>query len=178
MVHLKPTKILWLAIYSAIAVVAGVGYGLVLVNHGHPLPVAHSGSILTLPAIGVLLLLLAIPVFRYRRSLVSRARRADAPGAAVPLAAGATAPKRLDPFYAVRVLTLAKSVALAMSLFTGFNLGLVLLQLSTPAVFGSVFANLLASLGALFSAIIGVIVERACRIPDSGSAQESKEAVA
>jgi hypothetical protein len=174
----KPTRIISLVAYLVVATAAGVVYGVWLVSHGHALPVAHGGSLVTLPAIGVGLGAIAIPVFRYRRGLAARSKALQNPGASAPLAAGAAAPKRLDPFYAVRVLLLSKSVAIALSLIAGFNLGLVALQLSTPVIAGAVANNLLAAAGALFSVVVAVIVERACRIPEDGAGTQSSEATA
>lgn len=167
---MKSTSTLLLISVAAVATVLGGFYGMFQVTHGHALPVAHPSSLFTMPAIGAVLVALAIPIFRYRRQLLEQAK---AGGAASGVANAAPKlnlprPKRLDPFYAVRVLILAKSTAVASAVVGGFQLGLVLLQLTTPVVASTVWWNVSGVIGAVLALIAALVVERACKIPDGG----------
>ena len=162
---MKSTSPILLTAISAVAAVLGGLYGMFQVTHGHALPVAHPSSLFTMPAIGAILVALAIPVFRYRRQLLEISKTATGGNAAKSVS---PRPKRLDPFYAVRVLVLAKSTAVASCVVGGFQLGLVLLQLTTPVVASSVWWNVSGVLGAVLALVAALVVERACKIPDSG----------
>ena len=163
---MKTTSTLLLIVATVVSTILGGIYGMYQVTHGHALPVAHPSSLVTMPAIAAILAALAIPVFRYRRQLleISKAKTAGTPATGT----AGTRPKRLDPFYAVRVLVLAKSTSVASTVVGGFQLGLVLLQLTTPVVAVSVWLNVSGVIGAVISLIVGLVVERACKIPDGG----------
>jgi len=161
----KSTSPIVLIVSAVVCAVLGGAYGAYQVSHGQALPVAHATSLLTMPAIGVILLLLAIPVFRYRKALLDGVKTA---AAGANSKAPVPRPKRLDPFYAVRVLLLAKSTAVASAVVGGFQLGLVILQLSAPVVAASVWWNVSGVVGPVLSLVAALIVERACKIPDGG----------
>jgi Protein of unknown function (DUF3180) len=163
---LKTTSPLLLIVTTVVSTILGGIYGMYQVTHGHALPVAHPSTLATMPAIAAILAALAIPVFRYRKQLLELSK-AKAPGASAPPVTTAR-PKRLDPFYAVRVLVLAKSTSVASTVIGGFHLGLVLLQLTTPVVAVTVWLNVWGVVGAVLSLVVGLVVERACKIPDGG----------
>lgn len=167
---MKTTKISTLLVTATIAAPLGAFYGIIQVSHGHPMPVANGGSLLTMPVIAGLLAVVAYPIYRYRKQLAVFAK-ADS-------GKRPERPKRVDPFYAVRVLLLAKSTAIAASALGGFQLGLVALQLSTPVVSSSLWFNLGAALGDILAVVVAMIVERICRTPDSGTDESTSEAAA
>jgi hypothetical protein len=170
---LKSTSALTLAIATIIAGILGGLYGFYQVTHGHALPVAHPSSLATMPAIGIVLAGLAYPIYRYRKQSVEFAKASATENVTRPVR-----PKRLDPFYAVRVLLLAKATAVAGAAIAGFHLGLVVLQLMAPVVVAAVWLNIAGVLGAVFAMVIGLIVERICKIPDSGLEKPTSEAAA
>jgi len=160
----KQTKVLNLLLIAVAAGIAGAGYGVFVVSHGFALPVAKQTTLVTMPAIGVLLFLISLPVIRHRR-LANEYQKALADGKA----AGLLKPKPLDPFYAVRVLLLAKSVSIASSVFAGFQTGIVLLQFASPVVTSTVWLNVGAVIGSVFAVIMGLMIERFCRVRDDSN---------
>lgn len=122
-----------------------------LVGSGLPLPISPPNLLITLVAIGVVIVLLAAPIIRYKNQL----REPKTPR-----------PKRVDPFYAVRVLLLAKATAISGSVFVGWHVGLLVFQLSGSVQVES--ALRLSGFGILASAFLlaaGIAVERICRLP-------------
>jgi hypothetical protein len=106
---------------------------------------------IVLVVIGVIVVVLALPVRRVSRG---------------------TPNARVDPFYATRVVLLAKASSLSASLLSGAGLGIIgfLLTRGAPAV-GSVSMAFAATGGALALLIAGLVAELMCRIPpeDTGA---------
>jgi hypothetical protein len=167
---MKPTSALPLVL-SAVGTAVGSGLlGLFRLSHGQSVPVSPLNIILTLPAIAVVLLALAYPIYRYRKQLLEWATTSAAAGAQK---SAAHRPKRLDPFYAVRVLLLAKASSIAGALFAGWHIGLVIVQLTTPVVPPNVWSNVAGLVGSLITVVVALVVERLCRIPNSGDSAEA-----
>jgi len=162
---MKPTKILHLIVAAASAAIVSYLLIRLAIGAGFKVPVSGLNLVLTLPIIGAIVLLLAIPIIRYRRSLRELTK------------AGSTGlnamPKRVDPFYAVRVLMLAKATAIAGSLFVGWHLGAVAVQASQPVVADSIWFNVAGLIGSVLMSVAGVITERICKIPDAGRAENN-----
>ncbi|MEN9715834.1 MAG: hypothetical protein RJA35_1301 [Actinomycetota bacterium] len=168
---MKSTSAILLALVAAFAGVIGGIYGIYQVAHGLALPVARPSSLVTMPAIGIILAGLAYPIYRYRKQTLEFAKAAATEGFKPAVAR----PKRLDPFYAVRVLLLAKATAVASAAIGGFHVGLVILQLTTPVVAATVWLNVAGVIGAVLAMVIGLIVERLCKIQDGPSAPANGE---
>lgn len=165
---MKPTKILNLIVATAVAAISTYLLIRFAVGAGFKVPVSGLNLILTLPIIGAIVLILAIPIIRYRRSLRDLAK--------APVGSASPRPKRVDPFYAVRVLLLAKATTIAGSLFAGWHLGAVAVQGSQPVIADSIWMNVAGLVGSVLMAIAGLITERICKIPDGGSAEKSGNA--
>ena len=71
---MKPTKILNLIVATAIAAISTYLLIRFAVGAGFKVPVSGLNLILTLPIIGAIVLFLAVPIFRYRRSLLEFAK--------------------------------------------------------------------------------------------------------
>ena len=101
---------------------------------------------LTLVAIGVAVILLAIPV---RRSVTGK-RKA-----------------RLDPFYAIRVAVFAKASSLAGSLLAGAASGIVLFLFGRPILPSVAMSSVAISeiAAAVFVVVAGLIAEHLCVLP-------------
>lgn len=174
---MKPTKGGLLVIWAVAAAVTAALIGIYRMSRGMTVPVSPVNVILTLPVIAVVLVALAYPIYKYRKGLLDLAKAGAGKGSGngssgsgtSVSAAGLHRPKRLDPFYAVRVLLLAKASAIASAIFIGWHLGLVVLQLSTPVISPKIFGNVTGLLGSVVCLVVALIVERICRIPDSGS---------
>lgn len=131
---------------------------------GSPTFVPPFTSWAVLFVIAVLVLLLGWPV---RRSVRGDRRGRDDRAGRRP---------RIDPFYAMRVLMLAKASSITGALGLGFGLALVLYAVSrvggiaTPAFWPST----LLGVGALVLMIAGLIAESWCRIPPEDQADLSR----
>jgi hypothetical protein len=161
--QVKPTKI-W-SLLVAVFVAGAITFVAVkaMIANGASVPVAPSNLLISIPSIAVIELLAAIPVFRYRRELakyVTTGKR----------------PKRIDPFYAVRVLALAKATAISGSLFAGFALSLVVLQATLPVIPETISWNALALIESIVLIVIAILIERSCKLPDDGESTETKPA--
>ena len=108
---LMPTVIAWSFVYVAVRLIVG---------NGGSIPVATNTVLVTLPAIAVLVLVFSWPVLRYSKALKNYSGTGERP-------------KRVDPFYAVRVALLAKSTAIAGAFFSGWHAGVLIALLSSPA---------------------------------------------
>jgi uncharacterized membrane protein YidH (DUF202 family) len=135
-----------------------------VVNAGGAIPISPLNIIITLPLIGVLLVLMAIPMFRYRKASMARSKDIAKPR-----------PMPMNPFYAVRLVLLAKAIAISGAIFSGWHIGVVWFQLTSPIVPSSTLQNGLALLGAVVMTACAIIVERICRITDDGSEVNSLE---
>lgn len=141
--------------------VIGVGSGLlvqqVLGASGRPAITPPLTLDLVLGTIGVVLVVLAVPVRR---------------------AVKATDGRRVDPFYALRVVVLAKSCALTGAVLAGVGIGFAvyLLTRTVPAL-GSVGYSIGMAAGAVILLVAGLIAEEMCRIPPSDE-EPDDEAVA
>jgi hypothetical protein len=154
---MRPTKILTLIGWMVPSITAGFLIPRVLVVNGGNIPITSLSLLLTLPIIGILLVVAAIPMIRYRRALASQLK-----------ATTSTRPKRVNPFYAVRLVLMAKAIAISGAIFAGWHIGLVWMQLTAPVVAGSIVQNALALFGSLVMLAAGIFVERICRLPEDG----------
>jgi hypothetical protein len=148
----KPTKPSILILSFVPAALAAFFIASLLVERGFPVPLSPLNLTITLAAIAVVLLLLAIPIWRYRSALNQTPT---------------TRVKRVDPFYAVRVLLLAKASALAGVIFAGAHLGVVLFQLSGAVVVQSlVLQNAFGFIASILLSVAALITEQICRLPE------------
>lgn len=151
---MKPTRLTFLAGISLPAVVAGYLIASVVVSRGMQVPVSPVNLLITLAAIATVLLLLSVPIWRYRSSLKQTEKR----------------PKRVDPFYAVRVLLLAKASSIAGAIFAGWHIGVVLYQLSGQVLVQLlVLSNTLGVISSFALIIAALVTEQICRLPDEPS---------
>jgi hypothetical protein len=150
---MKPTKA-----SSVIAVIFGLSVVSFLtvrlmVSNGLAIPTSPTNLLLALAFIAVVLLALSIPIWRYKAALTQYKT--------------GTRPKRVDPFYAVRVVLLAKASALTGAGFVGWHIGALVAQLSLPVSFTAALLQnsfgLVASLVLMASAVIS---EQICRLPE------------
>jgi hypothetical protein len=133
-----------------ILILIGGGAGwlleVMLVASGRPtlVPPVTLGAVLGL--IGILIVLLALPVYRVVKK---------SPGATV------------DPFYATRIVLLAKASSITGSLISGLAAAILLFLLTrsvTPAV-GSVAMSVATLVGSVLLLAGGLIAEKMCTLP-------------
>ena len=139
----SPTSLLVLFLIGA-----GAGWliELMLVGSGRPslVPPFTLGTALGL--IGILVVVLALPVWRVVRKVQGA---------------------KVDPFYATRIVLLAKASSLAGSLLTGLAVAVVvfLLTRSVVAAAGSVGMAVVTLVGAALLLIGGLVAEKMCTLP-------------
>lgn len=153
MTRTRPLPILALA---AIGFAAAFLLDLVLAMQGRPVLVPPASLIVALLLIATALVALAWPV-----------RRA------------AKGERRIDPFYATRILVLAKASALGAALLTGAGAGILVYLLSRAVVpIGSsvtAAASLVAAVALLVSALVA---EHFCSLPPEGDEDDDEAAAA
>lgn len=159
---MKPTRILTLVGWAVPTATLGYLISKFTTANGGQVPVTPINLILTFITIAIILGILALPMVRYRRALTEQTKTPNAPR-----------PKRLNPFYAVRLLVLAKATAISGSMFTGWHVGVIWMQLSSPVTPQSIWQNVSGLVASIVMVVIGVIVERICRITDEGGSAES-----
>lgn len=147
---MKPTRTLNLFVIAAIVAIASYFLAGALVSRGMPIPISPNTLLVTLAAIATVLLLLSIPIWRYRSALKTSTTR----------------PKRVDPFYAVRVLLLSKASSIAGAIFVGWHIGVLVYQLTGQVVVQAlVFQNGLGIFASLVLVVAAVVTEQICRLP-------------
>lgn len=151
-----PTVLAWSITYVVVRLMVG---------NGASVPVATNTILVTLIAIALLELVLALPLFRYRRELAK-------------FATTSVRPKRLDPFYATKVLALAKATSIAAALFLGTAFALVFMQLGAPVVADSILFNFIGLVESLILIFVALAIERACKIKDDGETQKDSGSTA
>lgn len=157
---MKPTKASTLIFATFGFTIFGFVAARVLVNSSLPIPVSRVNLLVSIPAIAVTLLLLALPVWRYRRALKQ-------------LKPSAPRPKRVDPFYAVRLLLLAKASSISATAFLGWHVGVMIAQVLSPVLaVGSVLQNGWGVVGSILLLVAALLVEWICRTPDDGDASK------
>lgn len=130
--------------------VAGAGAGLlvqvILTSTGAAVASAPFTLALSLAVIGVLVVVFALPV---RRAVRDREKH------------------RVDPFYATRVVILAKASSIAGSLLLGATSATVgyLLTRAVIATVGSIFTSGAAVVGSVVLLVCGLVAENMCSLP-------------
>jgi len=159
----KPTRLLTLLGVVAIDGFVALMASDLFARQGRQVFIAPTSLSFTLPAIAVLLVAFAWPIVRYRREL------------AAALKADKTKPvKRVDPFYAVRILLLAKASAVASSAIMGWQIGVLVYLLSRPAqAADGLTRTITAGVGAAILLATALVIERFCRLPNDGKGAES-----
>lgn len=152
---MKRTTALTLIIFAMAGGAVGVLLQLGLAQAGRPGINPPLSLAVVLAAIGVIDIALAWPVRRAAKGV----RKA-----------------RVDPFYATRVVVLAKASSISGALLAGAAAGFVvfLLTRSMPPV-GSIGSAIVALIGASVLMVCGLVAETMCRLPpDDGEEKREK----
>jgi hypothetical protein len=143
---MKKTSPTSLIILGLIGVVVTALLEFALSAAGRPVVIPPLTLAIALAAIGVILIVLALPIRRLAQG------KAEEP---------------VDPFYATRIVMLAKASALGGALITGVGIGVVVYLLTRPVApaLGSVGLAVATIVGAGILLACGLIAEFMCRIP-------------
>lgn len=127
---------------------------------GQPFPQSPASLLITMPLIGIAVVIATLPIYRYRRAVENYTQ--------------GPRPARPNPFYALRALVLSRATALAGIVFVGWHVGALIwltvfsVAPTTPVLVTSM--GILSSLGMLAGGLIG---QQFCRAPKGGSGEES-----
>ncbi|MCA4135225.1 DUF3180 domain-containing protein [Arthrobacter sp. M4] len=153
---MKPTRILVLAVVAVILAAGGWLATLLGTRYGAATPVLPPSGLVTMGVIAALTLILGLRILRWR-----------------------TAKKKtlLNPLFAVTTLLLAQSCAYAGAVLLGWHAGVILDLLRVWNLRNDLDIFWLAvamGSGGLVMVIVGLIVERFCRIPPEDTNAEGQ----
>jgi hypothetical protein len=171
---MKPINIIGITIWTVLAAASGYGYSYWATSTGREVPISGLTLSISVVVVAVILISLALPIWKYKRNLKKIAETLkDNPTAKI------TKPLPVDPFFAVRVLTLAKAGAVTAGMLGGWHLGVLIKQYTAPVIVpGSIGTNIAAAVASLVLLITALIVERICRLPrDPGNPPAAKDSV-
>jgi hypothetical protein len=142
----KRTRPLLLVLYAVFGGALGWVLQVALTASGAPAAIPPYSLAFALVVIGVLVVVAARPV---RRAVRDRTR------------------PRIDPFYATRVVILAKAIAIAGSVLFGAGFGVLLFFLTRPVIagVGSIVACVVTVVAAAVLLTCGLVAEYMCSLP-------------
>ncbi len=161
---MKPINVVSLVLWFIAATALGFGVGNWSVTNGYRVPISGISLSVSIAVVCVVLVVLALPIYRYKRALKKLLEAKDAK---------AQRPVPVDPFYAVRVLLLAKASAIASALFIGWHAGVLVVLFSAPVVASeAVGPNLSAGITSVVLLICAFVVQGICRLPSDGQSKD------
>lgn len=149
---MKPISPLRLLLIGFVLAVAGWSATVVTSRYSMATPVLPATALATMGVIVAITLILGIRVLRWRNSLKDSSKKKTA----------------LDPLLAARTLVLAQACAYAGTVLLGWHVGIFLDQLriwSLRSDQGITWLALAMAGGGLVMIVVGLVVERFCRIP-------------
>ncbi|MET1089747.1 MAG: DUF3180 domain-containing protein [Arthrobacter sp.] len=155
---MKPINPLRLMLIGVILAVAGWSATVVASRYGMATPVLPATALATMGVIVAITLILGIRIVRWRNGNKPNSSKDN------------SAKKRpeLDPLLAARTLVLAQACAYAGTVLLGWHVGIFLDQLriwSLRSNQGITWLALAMAGGGLVMIVVGLLVERFCRIP-------------
>ena len=156
---MKPISPLVITLWFLGSGILGFGYSTYAVNNGLEVPISGITLALSTALIAVILLGLALPIWKYKRSITK--------------VITVSKPLPVNPFYAVRVLLLSKAAAITGAMFIGWHAGVLVKQFTAPVVvIDATTPNITALASAVLLLIVGIIVEQVCKLPSDKSKDE------
>jgi len=150
---MKPLNPLRLLLICVILAVAGWSATVVTSRYSMATPVLPATALATMGVIVIITLVLGIRVLRWRNSHEPNSKAQK---------------RQLDPLLAARTLVLAQACAYAGTVLLGWHIGIFLDQLriwSLRSDQGITWLALAMAGGGLVMIVVGLLVERFCRIP-------------
>lgn len=127
---------------------------------GQAFPQSPTSLLITMPLIGIAVVIATWPIYRYRKAVESYSQ--------------GPRPARPNPFYALRALVLSRATALAGTVFVGWHIGALLwLTVFSVAPSGPVLVTSFGILSSLVMLAGGLIGQQFCRAPKGGSGEET-----
>ena len=156
---MKPISPLIITAWVLVSGIVGFGYSTFAVNNGLEVPISGITLALSTALIAVVLLGLAVPIWKYKRTITK--------------ALTTSKPLPVNPFYAVRVLLLSKAAAITGAMLIGWHAGVLVKQFTAPVVVtDATTPNITALVAAVLLLIVGFVVEQICKLPSDKSKYE------
>ena len=148
---MKPISPLMIALWAIASAVIGFGYSQWAVNNGLEVPISTPTLGISISVIAIVLLVMVLPIWKYKRNLTKSESVKLIP---------------VNPFYAVRVLLLAKASAITAALFIGWHTGVLLKQLTAPVVVADAMSsNITALITSVLLLVEAFLIEQICKVP-------------
>jgi len=126
-----------------------------LAGFGQSFPQSPISLLITMPLIGLAVVLATLPIYRYRK--------------AVEDYKSGPRPERPNPFYALRALVLSRATALAGTIFVGWHFGaLIWLVVFSVAPAGPVSVTSIAVVSSIAMLVGGLVGQNNCKAPRDG----------
>lgn len=126
---------------------------------GQSFPQSPITLIITMPLIGIAVVLATLPIVRYRKAVEGHK--------------AGPRPERPNPFYALRALVLSRATALAGTIFVGWHLGaLIWLVVFSVAPIGPVTLTSVALVSSVAMLAGGLVGQNNCKAPKDGSGDQ------
>ena len=157
---MKPISSIMIVLWAIAAGVISFGYSTYAVNNGLEITITGITLSISKVLIAVILLALAVPIWKYKRNLIK-------------LATSTNKLLPVNPFYAVRVLLLSKAAAITGAIFIGWHAGVLVKQFTAPVIVtDATTPNITALVSAVLLLIVGFVVEQICKLPSDKSKDE------
>ena len=143
-----------IALWAMSSAVIGFGFSLYAVNNGLEVPISGATLSVSISVIAIILLVAAVPIWKYKRDLIKVATTTQSK--LLPV----------NPFYAVRVLLLSKAAAITSAIFLGWHAGVLVKQFTAPVVVPEATTlNITAAVTSMFLMVVAFLVEQICKLP-------------
>jgi hypothetical protein len=148
---LKPISPLIITLWVIASAVIGFGYSQWAVNNGLEVPISAQTLALSIALIAIILLAMVTPIWKYKRNLSKTEAVKSIP---------------VNPFYAVRVLLLAKASAITAAMFIGWHGGVLIKQLTAPVVVADAMSsNITVLIVSVLLLVEAFLIEQICKLP-------------
>lgn len=142
------------SVFSLVGLVLGLVLSQLSAGFGYVFPASPTTLPISLLVLALANYLFSFPIYRYRKQLASYKE--------------GVRPERPNPFYAVRVLILARASVLAGALFAGWHAGLIIWLLSfSVAPENLMLTSSFGLVGAVALTIGGLVSQWNCKTPPS-----------
>jgi ABC-type spermidine/putrescine transport system permease subunit II len=155
---MKSLGVVSVLVWSIASGITGFAYSSWATANGFHIPVSGISLSISIFLATVILLAMAWPIYRYKRQL----KKALEANANQPMAK----PLPVDPFYAVKVLLLARATGITAAIFFGWHIGVIIKQLTTTVIVReNVTPNIVAGISSLLLLAAAFIVIEICKLP-------------
>jgi len=159
---MKSLGVLSVLVWSIASGITGYFYSSWATANGYHVPVSGVSLSISIFLATIILLAMAWPIYRYKRQLKKVLEANANQQVAKPLP--------VDPFYAVKVLLLARATGITAAIFFGWHVGVIIRQLTTTVIVReNVTPNIVAGIASLVLLAAAFIVIEICKLPNDAN---------